>query len=139
MGKKKKREQAISRILYWLMTILHTALVIMGTVVLCISFLGYGIQWHNVDLSYNMLLISNDLDDLGWEYDTDYREWEDKYGLGDNETMYYSDGYVAGATNLKNLLIIGTIGGCCFTWGLAGLFFTTMGLLEKMYDGGRKG
>jgi hypothetical protein len=57
---------------------------------------NYGFFFHNIDLSYNMCLVSNDLKEIeksgNCTFETDYREFKDRYDL--NETTSYTDSYI---------------------------------------------
>lgn len=55
-------------------------------------FCSYGLftNFHNVDLSYNICLLSND-------YGVNYRNMQDQYNTA-GDTVHYEDAYIAGTT-----------------------------------------
>ena len=61
---------------------------------------GFYIGFHNVDLSYNMCVIANDLD-------LDYRELRDNYDIG--KDVLTTDLYIIGNKQMQKSIIIGLL------------------------------
>ena len=87
---------------------------ILSSLGMATSYLNYGILFHNIDLSYNMALLSND-------YGINYRTMEDRYSL--NETMLYSDGYIEASDGFVFILKLNT--GSSILFGLSLMYFLT--------------
>lgn len=124
------------------------ALFIFGSVVVysVCGLVGYGFRqgflFHNVDLSYNMCLISNDLDTIeentNCSIGTNYRDWKDRFGLGENDTVSYSDSFVSSNEEMRvNFLLFGYYG-FVFGIGLLGLLFISFAILSEHYEEVRK-
>ena len=131
MNKKLKKSYSVTIvaiILYMFTT------VISGWFAL-ISVTDYMINFHNVDLSYNMALISNDLDKIkdktGCSIETNYREWRDKYGIGENQTVKYLDSYTSGLDKMNISFLKFGLSMMSFGFGVVGSFFLSVGIFEE--------
>jgi hypothetical protein len=92
-----------------------------------------GIYFHNIDMAYNMCLISNDLCEISKEgncsMNTDYRNWNDRYSL--NDTISYSDTYIESNDNMTlNFFQFGYYA-FIFGFGICSLIFLSFHFLEN--------
>lgn len=81
----------------------------------------YMTNYHNLDLSYNMALMTNDIN--GYFYDSnismnfDYRNFEDRYDIG--HSLPYTHFYLFATDNLITLFFFAVISSVCFGFSFA--------------------
>lgn len=128
----------INYFLYILSGIVFGLVVIYSLVNLVYLSFSYAVMFHNVDLSYNMCLISNDLCQIDIENEkettlntTNYREWKDQPLTGD--PIGYSDSYRSSSG--EQMTIFFKFGFFCFTfsYGLISLVYMIFALSEEIY------
>jgi hypothetical protein len=106
---KKKKHKTKKRKLKFNIDLFPLNVILMAVSLTAIFYLGmsYMVYFHNVDLSYNMALMSNDLNDFLIDNDIstniDYRNMEDRYSL--NNTIRYSDAYIVSSEGMLFKLI----------------------------------
>lgn len=124
-------KNTINDILAVVNIILYTAIALLGFFSSCFIAMNWGIQFHNIDLSYNMALISNDINNgnMCRNSPVDYRQWEDQYNL--DQTISYTDAYMTSSSLLRDLLIYGFASVFAFGIGIAGLFFISARLIDE--------
>lgn len=94
---------------------------------------GYGIQFHNSDLSYNMALWTNDINSAGiCNISFDFRKLQDRYGLNETEKDYYEDIYITSNVLMSRLVLFAFLGAGEFMFGLTGMFFMSLQFIEKI-------
>jgi len=112
------------------------------TVYLTISLIGlvgmvfvaytWGIQFHNFDLSYNMALWTNDINNADFCNQTfDFRNLRDRYGLGENETVRYGDIYITSGDLMSKLIFMAFASAGSFFYGMGGLLFWMNYYIER--------
>jgi len=113
--------QSKTRLLHNFQVMLSSFMLILGMVVMFFSVYGYMIQFHNIDLSYNMALITNDvnqeLKDQNISIDKlNYRLLEDRYEP--DRSAPYTEFYLFSADSMPRLIFLAIIGALIFSSGL---------------------
>ena len=91
--------------------------IIIGITLLFFSVKIFYMGFHNIDLTYNICLISNDLKFI------DYRELSDNYDFGKERLM--SDFYILGTKQIELSIKTMAISGVFIGIGLLGLLIPT--------------
>jgi hypothetical protein len=96
MAKNKKPFQFLDFISTLFAICVFVYFVFYGSMNMLTNAFEYGLMFHNVDLAYNMCIITNYINDINEDQDcdmnTDYRTWKDRHDL--NETVLYTDSYI---------------------------------------------
>ena len=100
---------------------------------LALLFFGasIGIAYHNIDLAYNMCVISNDLKAMGCQNvgNLDYRDWKDQQTS--SEVKHYYQGYLDSSDIIIRNSFLLCLTGIVFGVSACCLYFTSFNLLEK--------
>lgn len=125
VGHKKKSKSRIKRVVNRLKKIdgygFNALLMLMSITVLFYAGFFYMVNYHNLDLSYNMALMTNDIN--GYFHDNnisknfDYRSFRDRYDIG--KSLPYSNFYIFASDNMVTLLFLAIISSVCFGFSFA--------------------
>ena len=121
---KEERSIKINKWVSMLGIMVYLTLSLIGCVMMVFVAYTWGIQFHNFDLSYNMALWTNDINNADFCNNTfDFRNLRDRYGLGENETTRYQDIYIVSSDLMSRLIFLAFSGAGAFFYGMGGLFF----------------
>jgi len=134
---KKKKMNNLDYFAYLITLLMFLGFIIYGSFGMIVFSYSEGIYFHNIDMAYNMCLISNDLCEISkggnCSMNTNYRNWHDRYSL--NETSSYSDLYIESNDNMRlNFFKFGYFG-FLFGYGFCGLFFLSLKFLSELKKG----
>lgn len=109
------------KLLHNFQILISSFFLIFGMIVMFFSVYGYMIQFHNMDLSYNIALISNDVNQELKERNIsidrlDYRLLEDRYAP--DKSAPYTEFYLFSADNMPRLIFLAIIGTMIFSFSL---------------------
>lgn len=109
------------RLFYNIQVMMTSGFVIFGMLLMFFSVYGYMIQFHNLDLSYNIALITNDVNQVLKERNIsidklDYRLLEDRYEP--DKSAPYTEFYLFSADSMPRLIFLSMIGTLIFSFGL---------------------
>jgi hypothetical protein len=135
MKKKKSSEENKINANKWVSTmtvIVYLTLSLVGCVLMVLVALAWGIQFHNFDLSYNMALWTNDINNADvCNHSFNFRNLEDKYGLNENDTISYEDAYIVSSDLMQRLVLIAFTSAGAFAYGIGGLIFMLNHYIES--------
>jgi hypothetical protein len=125
--KRKSRKKLVTKRLTHFIGVFGSSLIlIVGIALVLFAVYGFMIQFHNIDLSYNMALMTNDVNQLLIEKNIsleqlDYRMFNDMYDFG--KTAPYTHFYLFAANSLPIMLFVAIIGafllGYGFVWNIS--------------------
>jgi hypothetical protein len=135
MAKKKQSEEKkiiMNKRLSTFNVLVYFILSLAGCTIMVFVAHAWGIQFHNFDLSYNMALLINDMNNADSCNETlDFREMKDRWGLGENDTVSYEDVYVSSSDFLSELIFLAFYGAGMFAFGICGLVFMLSQFIES--------
>jgi len=109
--------------------LLNLLIMFISVTVICYAILGYIISFHNLDLSYNMALLANDINNFIYHNNmsedihyVNYRDMSDDYQI--NKSATYIEFYIFSASRSVKFLLVGIMGGVIF--GITFFYNVTM-------------
>ncbi len=100
--------------------VMFVVMVIYGIYMISFNAFHLGVNIHNIDLSYNILLINNDLNRIN-DWKVNYRNMTDEYVVG--KTTKYTDLYIISMSDIPYNFYKGAIGSLIVGFGLVSLYF----------------
>jgi hypothetical protein len=118
--RRKQRSKRKNRGIFFedIFFVFSSMLILVGAMGIAYSAYLYMIGFHNMDLSYNMALISNDVNLMMNDTVMDYRSLRDQYDFG--KFAPYSSFYIGAAHTMPKVLYFIIMSSLIFMLGLFG-------------------
>ena len=117
--RKRRRMKKLSIIFNDTFFVVCAAMTLVGSIGMAYGVYLYLVGFHNMDLAYNMALMSNDVNNILNQTFVDYRDLSDRYAIG--KSASYSDFYVVSSNSMPKAMYFVVSCSILFSCGIAGM------------------